>query len=185
MIGPGASICHQGARFQVDWEVEFAVVIGKPAYRLTQRNAMDHVFGYTILHDVSARYVQFKDNNEQMGKNFETFSPMGPCLVTKDELPEPEKARLTFKVNGATKQDFTNEDWCFPLVRMLEWVSMGTRLDPGDVVTTGTGKRIGAFAKPPCYLMPGDVAELEISGIGKLVNPVKAAPYVFQTQPNS
>ena len=132
------------------------------------------MFGYTILHDVSARYVQFKDNNEQLGKNFETFCPMGPCLVTRDEFPEPEKARLTLKVNGQTKQDFTNAEWCFPLERLLEWVSMGLRLDPGDVITTGTGRGVGAFARPPCFLQPGDVTELEISGIGKLVNPVQA-----------
>ncbi len=185
VIGPGDPIRHPGEKFQVDWEVELAVLIGQPAYRLTQQNAMSHIFGYTILHDVSARYVQFKDNNEQMGKNFETFSPMGPCLVTRDEIPEPEKCRLTLKVNGEMKQDFTNDDWCFSLVRMLEWVSMGTRLNPGDVMSTGTGKGVGTFAKPPCFLKPGDVCELEISGIGKLVNPVKADPYVFKTQPNS
>jgi 2-keto-4-pentenoate hydratase/2-oxohepta-3-ene-1,7-dioic acid hydratase in catechol pathway len=185
VIGPGAVIRHPGEKFQVDWEVELAIVMGRPAYRLTQQNAMKHVFGYTILHDVSARYIQFKDNNEQMGKNFETFSPMGPCLVTKDELPEPEKARLTLKVNGEVKQDFTNEDWCFPLPRMLEWVSMGTRLEPGDVMTTGTGRGVGAFARPPCYLKPGDVCELEITGVGKLLNPVRADAYRFKTQPNS
>jgi 2,4-didehydro-3-deoxy-L-rhamnonate hydrolase len=85
VVGPNEPIRHPGEKFKVDYEVEFAVVFGKPAYRLTQQNAMDHVFGYTILHDVGARYVQFKDNNEMMGKNFETFCPMGPCIVTKDE----------------------------------------------------------------------------------------------------
>ncbi len=185
VIGPGKAIRHPGEKFQVDWEVELAVVFGQRGYRLTQERAMDHVFGYTILHDVSARYVQFKDNNEQMGKNFETFAPMGPCLVTKDEIPEPEKCRLSLKVNGQAKQDFDNSDWCFPLRRMIEWVSMGLPLEPGDVMTTGTGKGIGAFAQPPCFLKPGDVCELEIPGIGRLVNPVIADPYVFKTQPNS
>jgi 2,4-didehydro-3-deoxy-L-rhamnonate hydrolase len=185
VIGPGEAIRHPGEKFRVDWEVEFAVVFGRTGYRLTQENAMSHVFGYTILHDVSARYIQFKDNNEQMGKNFETFCPLGPCIVTKDEIPEPEKARCTLRVNGELKQNFTNEDWCFPLVRMIEWVSMGTRLHAGDILSTGTGAGIGTFAKPPCFLQAGDLCELEISGIGKLTNPVKADPYVFKTQPNS
>lgn len=134
---------------------------------------------------MKARYLQFKDPNEQMGKNFATFSPMGPCVVRKDEIPEPEKCRLTLKVNGVTKQDYDNSDWRFPLRRMIEWVSMGLPLEPGDVVTTGTGKGVGAFAQPPCFLNPGDVCQLEISGIGKLVNPVEADPYVFKTTPNS
>jgi 2-keto-4-pentenoate hydratase/2-oxohepta-3-ene-1,7-dioic acid hydratase in catechol pathway len=185
VIGPGEAIRHPGERFQLDWEVELAVVFGRRGYRLTQEQAMRHVFGYTILHDVSSRYVQFKDNNEQMGKNFATFSPMGPCLVTKDEIPAPEDCRLSLKVNGVTRQDFDNQDWCFSLRRMIEWLSMGLPLEPGDVMTTGTGKGIGFFAQPPCFLQPGDVCELEISGIGKLVNPVKADPYVFKTQPNS
>ncbi|WP_404424060.1 fumarylacetoacetate hydrolase family protein [Nibricoccus sp. IMCC34717] len=185
VIGPGEAILHPGDKFQVDWEVEFAVVFGKTGYRLTQQNAMNHVFGYTILHDVSARYVQFKDNNEQMGKNFETFCPLGPCIVTKDEIPEPEKVRCTLKVNNELKQDFTNEDWCFPLVRMIEWVSMGARLFPGDILSTGTGAGVGTFAKPQAFLKAGDLCELEISGIGKLINPVKANPYEFKTAPNS
>jgi 2,4-didehydro-3-deoxy-L-rhamnonate hydrolase len=185
VIGPGDAIVHPGERFQVDWEVELAVVFGRRGRRLTQKAAMDHVFGYTILHDVSSRYIQFKDNNEPMGKNFETFSPLGPCLVTKDEIPEPEKCRLTLKVNGVTKQDFDNSDWCFPLPRLIEWLSMGLALEPGDVMSTGTGKGIGYFAQPPCFLKPGDVCELAISGIGTLVNPVKADPYVFRTRPNS
>jgi 2-keto-4-pentenoate hydratase/2-oxohepta-3-ene-1,7-dioic acid hydratase in catechol pathway len=165
--------------------VELGVVFGRRGFRVAPDRAMEHVFGYTIFHDVSARYVQFKDNNEQMGKNFATFAPMGPCIVTKDEIPDPTKCRLSLKVNGQVKQDFDNRDWCFPLHRMIEWVSMGLPLEPGDVMTTGTGKGVGAFAQPPCFLKPGDVCELEITGIGKLVNPVKSDPYVFRTQPNS
>jgi 2,4-diketo-3-deoxy-L-fuconate hydrolase len=185
VIGPGEAIRHPGEKFQVDWEVELAVVFGQRGFRLTQEKAMDHVFGYTILHDVSSRYVQFKDNNESMGKNFATFSPTGPCIVTQDEIPEPEKCRLSLKVNGQTKQDFDNSDWCFPLPRLIEWLSMGLALEPGDVMTTGTGKGIGFFAQPPCFLKPGDVCELEISGIGRLVNPVRLDAYHFKTTPNS
>ena len=184
VIGPGAPILHPGERFQVDYEVELGVVIGKSCFRASRENAISHVFGYTILHDVSARWIQFKDSNETMGKNFDTFSPIGPCIVTADEIPDPSKLRLTLRLNGQVMQDRTNEDWCFPLPRMIEWLSMGMTLEPGDIVTTGTPAGVGCFRRPPVYLKPGDVCELEIDAIGKLVNPVKAAPYRFLTQPS-
>src|SRR5262249_13910398 len=90
VIGTGAPIRNPGREYQVDYEVELAVVLGKPMYRVPEADAMNHVFGYTIFHDVSARYIQFKDNNETMGKNFDTFAPMGPCIVTADAIPDPE-----------------------------------------------------------------------------------------------
>ena len=185
VIGPDEPIKHPGERFLVDYEVEFAVVFGKPAYRLTQQNAMEHIFGYTILHDVSSRYIQFKDNNELMGKNFETFSPIGPCIVTADEIQHPEKCRLMLKLNGQVMQDGSNQDWCFSLPRLVEWLTMAFTMYPGDVVSTGTPSGIGYFRKPQVFLKPGDKCELEISGIGKLVNPIVAAPYTFFTLPNS
>ena len=185
VIGPGDAIRWPGARFQVDYEVELAVIIGGTARRLTQSNALSHVFGYTIFHDVSARWIQFKDKNEDMGKNFDTFAPMGPCIVTADEIPDPGKLRLSLKLNGQLMQDRTNEDWCFPLPRLLEWLTMATTVEPGDVVTTGTPAGIGFFRKPQVFLRPGDVCELEISGIGKLINPVVKDEYEFLTEPKS
>ena len=185
VIGPGEPIRWPGKKFQVDYEVELAVVIGQTAHRLTQKNALNSVFGYTILHDVSARWVQFKDKNEDMGKNFDTFAPMGPCIVTADEIPHPAKLHLTLKLNGRVMQDRTNEDWCFPLPRLLEWLTMGITLEPGDVLSTGTPAGIGFFRNPQVFLKPGDVCELEISSIGKLVNPVVQDEYKFRTQPNS
>ena len=185
VIGPGDPIRWPGERFQVDYEVELAVIIGRRAQRLIPKNALQHIFGYTVFHDVSARWVQFKDKNEDMGKNFDTFAPMGPCIVTADEIPDPAKLRLSLKLNGRVMQDRTNEDWCFPLPRLLEWLTMGTTLEPGDVVTTGTPAGIGFFRKPQVFLKPGDVCELEISNIGKLVNPVVKDEYEFLTQPNS
>lgn len=179
VIGLGEAIRWPGARFQVDYEVELAVVIGRRARRLSRGNALEHVFGYTILHDVSSRWVQFKDKNEDMGKNFDTFAPMGPCIVTADEIPDPSRLRLSLKLNGRTMQDRTNADWCFPLERLLEWFTVGITLEPGDVVTTGTPAGIGYFRKPQVFLKPGDVCELEIDGIGKLVNPVVADEYRF------
>jgi 2-keto-4-pentenoate hydratase/2-oxohepta-3-ene-1,7-dioic acid hydratase in catechol pathway len=183
VIGPHEPIRWPGAQFQIDYEVELAVVIGKTAHRLTQEHALNHVFGYTIFHDVSARWVQFKDKNEDMGKNFDTFAPMGPCLVTADEIPDPSKLRLSLKLNGKVMQDRTNEDWCFSLPRMLEWLTMAMTLEPGDVVTTGTPAGTGFLRTPQVFLKPGDICELEIGGIGKLVNPVVKDEYQFLTPP--
>lgn len=177
LIGPNEGIRHPGEAFEVDYEVEFAVVFGKKASRLTQENAMDHVFGYTILHDVGARYIQFKDNNEMLGKNFDTFCPIGPCIVTKDEIPNPETVQLRTRVNGETLQDGCNDEWLFTLPRLLEWLTMGCTMLPGDLVSTGTPQGIGYFRKPQRFLKVGDVCELEIPGIGTLVNPVVDAAY--------
>ena len=174
VIGPGHPIRHPGEKFQVDCEVELAVVLGRTAFRLTQADALSHVIGYTILHDVSARFIQFKDNNETMGKNFDTFCPMGPCLVTADEIPEPGRLRLSLRVNDDLLQDRSNDDWIFPLPRMLEWLSSAMTLEPGDVLSTGTPCGIGCFRKPQRFLKPGDVCRLEIEGIGVLENPVIA-----------
>jgi 2-keto-4-pentenoate hydratase/2-oxohepta-3-ene-1,7-dioic acid hydratase in catechol pathway len=178
VIGPGEPIRHPGEKFEVDWEVELAVIIGKRCHRATAAEAMDYIFGYSILHDVSSRYIQFKDNNECMGKNFDTFCPLGPCIVTADEIPEPEKLKLRTWVNGVIMQDGTNEDWCFSLPQLIEWLSMGVTLEPGDIISTGTPAGVGLFRNPPVYLKPGDEVELEISSIGKLRNPVVADLYV-------
>ena len=175
VIGPGEPIRHPGEKYQVDYEVELAVVIGRTMPRATPAGrVMDHVFGYTILHDVSSRYIQFKDNNEVMGKNFDTFCPIGPCLVTTDEIPDPSKLRLRTLLNGQVMQDGTNADWCFPLPRLLAWLSQAMTLEPGDLVSTGTPAGIGWFRKPQVFLKPGDVVRLEIEGIGALENSVVA-----------
>jgi 2-keto-4-pentenoate hydratase/2-oxohepta-3-ene-1,7-dioic acid hydratase in catechol pathway len=175
VIGPGEPIRHPGLKYQVDYEVELAVVIGLAMPRATPaERVMDHVFGYTILHDVSSRYIQFKDNNEVMGKSFDTFCPIGPCLVTADEIPDPSKLRLRTLLNGQVMQDGTNADWCFPLPRLLAWLSQAMTLEPGDLVSTGTPAGIGWFRKPQAFLKPGDLVRLEISGIGALENPVVA-----------
>jgi len=176
VIGPQQPIRTPGAKFQVDYEVELAVVIGALLPQGTaQDQIMDHIFGYTIFHDVSARWIQFKDNNETMGKNFDTFAPMGPCIVTADEIPDPATLRLSLHLNGQTMQDHTNADWCFPLLRLISWLSMAMTLEPGDVVTTGTPAGVGYFRNPQVFLQPGDVCVLEIEGIGRLENPVATA----------
>jgi 2-keto-4-pentenoate hydratase/2-oxohepta-3-ene-1,7-dioic acid hydratase in catechol pathway len=172
VIGPGESIRHPGEAYQVDYEVELAVVIGRRMYRTPEAEVMPHVFGYTILHDVSSRYIQFKDNNEVMGKNFDTFCPLGPCIVTAGEIPDPSQLRLRALLNGEVVQDGTNRDWIFPLPRLLFWLSSAMTLEPGDLVSTGTPAGVGYFRNPQLFLKAGDVVTLEIEGIGRLENPV-------------
>ena len=176
VIGPGEAIVHPKATKQLDYEVEFAAVIGKQMKRTSPEQVMECVAGYTILHDVSARDVQFKDNQITLGKNFDTFCPMGPCIVTKDELPQPGKVRLRSLLNGKVMQDGTTADWVFPLPELLARLSQVMTLEPGDVISTGTPAGVGVFRKPQVFLKPGDVVRLEIEGIGALENPVMAEP---------
>jgi 2,4-didehydro-3-deoxy-L-rhamnonate hydrolase len=170
LVGPNESIPHPGDDFLVDYEVEFAVVFGKRAHRLTEANAREHIFGYTILHDLGARYIQFKDNNEMMGKNFDGFCPIGPCIITADEIPHPEKVRLSSRINGQIMQDGCNDEWLFSLPHLIEWLTMACTLETGDVLSTGTPMGIGFFKNPQVFLKVGDVVELEIQPIGKLIN---------------
>jgi 2,4-didehydro-3-deoxy-L-rhamnonate hydrolase len=172
VIGPGQPIILPRMSKQVDYEVELAVIIGRTMRHTPEEQAMSAVGGYTILHDVSARDVQFKDQQITLGKNFDTFAPMGPCLVTPDELPDPANLRLRTLLNGQIMQDGTTRDWVFPLPYLLSFLSRVMTLEPGDIVTTGTPAGVGSFRKPPLYLKAGDVVSLEISGIGRLENPV-------------
>ena len=174
VIGTGSPIVHPKASEQVDYEVELAVVIGKVLHRTQPDQVMQGVAGYTILHDVSARDVQFKDNQITLGKNFDTFAPMGPCIVTADELPDPGNLRLRTTLNGQVMQDGSTRDWLFPLPKLLSALSQVMTLEPGDVVTTGTPAGVGVFRKPPVFLKPGDQIVLEIEKIGRLENVVVA-----------
>jgi 2-keto-4-pentenoate hydratase/2-oxohepta-3-ene-1,7-dioic acid hydratase in catechol pathway len=133
------------------------------------------VFGYTLLHDISARDVQFKDSQITLGKNFDTFAPMGPYIVTHEELPDPSNVALRSYVNGELRQNGSTRDWLFPLPRLLSFLSHRMTLEPGDVVSTGTPAGVGAFRKPPAYLQPGDVVAIEGDRLGRLENPIVAA----------
>jgi 2-keto-4-pentenoate hydratase/2-oxohepta-3-ene-1,7-dioic acid hydratase in catechol pathway len=176
VIGPGEPIVHPRATRQLDYEVEFAVVIGKRMKQTPSDNVMDCIAGYTILHDVSARDVQFKDNQITLGKNFDTFCPLGPCIVTRDELPVPGNVRLRSLVNGKLMQDGSTADWVFSVSELLGRLSQVMTLEPGDIVSTGTPAGVGVFKNPQVFLKPGDVVRLEIDGIGALENPVIAEP---------
>jgi 2,4-didehydro-3-deoxy-L-rhamnonate hydrolase len=173
IIGPGGAI-RKGATEQLDYEVEFAVVIGKTLARGTtdETTIMDAIFGYTLLHDVSARDVQFKDNQITLGKNFDTFAPMGPCIVTQDEIPDPTNVRLKTTLNDHVVQDGTTADWLFKLPVLLSHLLKFMTLEPCDIVTTGTPAGVGLFRQPPLFMKPGDVVVIEAEGIGKLENHV-------------
>ena len=176
VIANGDPILHPGSGHQVDWEVELAVVIGKPLKRNTPEDAvMPAIAGYTILNDVSARDVQSKDQQMTLGKNFDTFAPMGPCLVTADELVSPEDTKLMTLVNNKLMQDGTTRDWIFPLRKLISALTHFMTLEPGDVVSTGTPAGAGAFRKPHVFLKPGDTVSLEVQHIGQLENPVRNA----------
>jgi 2-keto-4-pentenoate hydratase/2-oxohepta-3-ene-1,7-dioic acid hydratase in catechol pathway len=174
VIGPNEPIMHPGLEQNVDWEVELAVVIGRTMKDWPDDKTMRGVFGYTIAHDVSARTTQFQDNQETQGKNLDTFAPMGPCIVTADEIPDPSELRVQLYVNGKKVQDETNKEWIYPLTRVLGHLNSLMTLEPGDIVTTGTPGGVGLHMNPPRYLKPGDVCRLVIEPIGELVNPVKA-----------
>jgi 2,4-didehydro-3-deoxy-L-rhamnonate hydrolase len=172
VIGPNQPIVKPKMTQQLDYEVEFAVVIGKTIRNANPEQIMDAVFGYTILHDVSARDVQFKDSQITLGKNFDTFAPIGPCVVTKGEIPDLSDVKLSTRVNGRVLQNGSTSDWVFPLPVLLSSLSQVMTLNTGDIVTTGTPAGVGFFTNPQIFLNAGDVVTLEIEGIGLLTNHV-------------
>lgn len=177
VIGPGEAIIHPRMTTQLDYEIELAVVIGRTLHKASEAEALSGIFGYTILHDVSARDIQFKEpqNNQiTLGKNFDTFAPIGPCIVTPEELREPDHLRLQTLVNDQILQDGSTDQWLFPLPQLLAFLAGIMTLEPGDIVTTGTPAGVGVFRRPQIFLRPGDRVRLEIEGIGRLENPVVA-----------
>jgi 2,4-diketo-3-deoxy-L-fuconate hydrolase len=174
VIGPGEPIVIPTQETKTDYEVELAMVIGRQGKRLSEDAALDHVFGWTILHDVSARDVQFKDNQLTLGKGPDTFSPLGPEIVTADELGDWSTLRVSTTVNGETMQDSATSEMLFSPGRLLEFATGLVTLDPGDVVTTGSPAGVGCFRNPPVYLKPGDEVTVAVDRIGKLTNPVVA-----------
>lgn len=156
---------------QNDWEVELGVIIGTGGKNLSREQALDHVFGYTVLNDVSARDVQTAHGKQFFkGKSLDGYCPMGPCLVTRDEVPDPHALPLRCRVNGELKQEGNTRDLIFNIPAIIEWLSKGMTLLPGDVIATGTPSGVGFARTPPEYLWPGDVVECEIEGIGLLRN---------------
>lgn len=174
IVGPGEPIVIPQAETHTDYEVELAVVIGRRARRIARERALDHVFGYTIANDVSARDVQFRDSQITLGKNPDTFAPLGPWVATADEIPDPSQLHVAAYVNGERRQQGETRNWLFDVPTLLEFVTRTITLEPGDLITTGTPSGVAAFRDPPPWLAPGDEVTVEVEEIGRLTNPVIA-----------
>jgi 2-keto-4-pentenoate hydratase/2-oxohepta-3-ene-1,7-dioic acid hydratase in catechol pathway len=174
VIGPGDAIRVPYEGCHVDYEVELAVVIGKRAWHVSIDDALEVVFGYTLVNDVSARDVQFRNGQITLGKNFDTFCPLGPVVVSKDELPDIAAIILRTTVNGDVRQSASAGGMLFTIPQLVSRVSHVMTLEPGDIITTGTPAGVGCFRNPPTYLRPGDRVTVEANGIGRLENPVVA-----------
>ena len=171
VVGPFDAVYLPGAQVseQIDYEAELAVIIGKGGKNIVAADAMQHVFGYTIVNDVTARDVQMRHQQWDMGKSFDTFCPMGPWMVTADEL-DGTHTRVRCVVNGEQRQDGPTENMIFDIPTLIETISRGITLFPGDIIATGTPAGVGMGLKPPRYLKTGDVVRVEIDGIGHIEN---------------
>ena len=174
LIGHGGPIVVPSVSTKVDYEAELVIVIGKAGRRIPEARALDHVAGYSVGHDVSARDWQLEKDGRQwmVGKTFDTFAPVGPTLVTRDEVPDPHKLGIRLRLNGKTMQDSSTEQMIFSVAQLVSYLSIIFTLEPGDLVFTGTPPGIGHALKPPVYLKPGDVTEVEIDSLGMLKNSV-------------
>lgn len=176
VIGPDEPIRIDSALTeQVDWEVELAAVIGSRTRDVGVDDALDAIFGYTVANDISARDLQFSDGQWARGKSLDTFCPIGPFVVSRDEVADPQSLALSTRVNGETLQDSSTAEMLFGVAELIAFCSRSFTLEPGDLLLTGTPWGCGGFMSPPRYLAPGDVVEAEVEGIGVLRNPVLAA----------
>ena len=157
-----------------DYEAEFAVVIGKGGRHIPEARWREHVFGYTMVNDVSARDFQMQTSQWTMGKTFDTFAPMGPVIVTADEIEDPHKLAISLTLNGELMQDSNTSNLIFGVPQLIAFLSSAMTLEPGDIISTGTPAGVGFARKPPRWLMPGDEVAVQVEGIGRLVNPVVA-----------
>ncbi|EAX48565.1 5-carboxymethyl-2-hydroxymuconate delta-isomerase [Thermosinus carboxydivorans Nor1] len=174
VVGPGTAVKnHQDVTSQLDYEVELAVVIGKTASKVSKADAYDYVFGYTIMNDVTARDLQKRHIQWFLGKGLDTFAPLGPCLVHKSAIPDPHNLNISCKINGEIRQNANTRDMVFDIPTLIEVISAGITLEPGDIIATGTPSGVGAGFNPPKFLKSGDVMELEIEGIGILKNTIE------------
>lgn len=174
VIGPNEAITWDPALTQqVDWEGELAVIIGKRARHVREADAYAHIFGYTIANDVSARDLQQAEPQWLRAKGLDTFCPLGPCIVTRDALPDPHALSITTQVNGETMQQATTDLMLFRIPQLIAFCSQAFTLEPGDVLLTGTPAGVGSGQKPPRFLKDGDVVSITIEGIGTLTNPCR------------
>ena len=172
---PGGEIRWDPALTQmVDYEAELAVIIGRRAYRVSEADAYDYVAGYTCLNDVTARDLQKADKQWVRGKSLDTFAPMGPVVVTTDELPDPHGLAIRCRVNGELRQESNTDQLIHTVPRLIAFCSQAFTLEPGDIITTGTPGGVGVYRDPQIFLKPGDEIVVEIEGIGRLQNRVGA-----------
>lgn len=160
------------ATHQLDWEVELGVVIGSSGRHIAEANALSHVFGYCVINDLSARDVQFRHKQYFLGKSLDGSCPMGPWLVTADEIPDPQRLALYSRVNGEAMQSANTAQMIFPVAQIIAILSTYLTLEPGDIIATGTPSGVGFARNPPRFLTAGDVVECKIEGIGMLVNQI-------------
>jgi 2-keto-4-pentenoate hydratase/2-oxohepta-3-ene-1,7-dioic acid hydratase in catechol pathway len=158
---------------QLDWETELAVVIGQTAHHVDEADALDYVFGYTVINDVSARDCR-RAGQWIVSKGQDSFAPMGPCIVTRDEIPDPHNLNLWTKVNGVEKQNSNTRFMLFNVNQLIADISSVMTLEPGDIIATGTPAGVGAGRTPPEFMWPGDIVECHVEGIGALRNPIVA-----------
>lgn len=176
LIGPSeAIVLPRGAASQVDYEAELGVVIGRRTHAISVADALDAVAGYVCLNDVSARDLQFLDGQWTRAKSLDTFCPVGPRLVPREEVPDPQRLRIRCLVNGVPLQDSSTEEMVFSVAELIAFASEAITLEPGDLIATGTPAGVGFTREPPVFLRPGDEVTVEIEGIGVLTNPVTAA----------
>lgn len=170
VCGHGDDIVLPSVSDQVDYEAELAFVIGKRCKNVPADKWQEVVFGYTCVHDVSARDYQLATSQWTIGKTFDTFGPTGPCLVSKDEVADPHNLRISFELNGDVLQDSNTSQFVFDIPYLVEYLSKVMTLEPGDIVSTGTPPGVGFARKPPVFLKPGDDCVVKIEGVGELRN---------------
>ncbi len=172
VIGHGDTIVLPKASLKPDYEAEFAVVIGKGGRHIAEENWADHVFGYTIVNDVSARDFQMATSQWMIGKTFDTFAPIGPVIVTADQVPDPHNVNISLTLNGEVLQNSNTSNLIFQIPRLIAFLSSVFTLEPGDIISTGTPAGVGFARKPPVWLKHGDSVTVTVEGIGSLTNPV-------------
>jgi acylpyruvate hydrolase len=174
LLGHDHPVVHHAITQQLDYEGELAVVIGRRARRVSADQAMGYVAGYTVANDISARDLQLGDLQWIRGKSLDGFCPLGPFFVTSDEVPDVDGLRIQTRVNGELRQDAPVSDMIFKLPELIEFITQGITLEPGDLVLTGTPSGVAFGMRPPVYLRPGDVVEVSITGLGTLRSPIGA-----------
>jgi 2-keto-4-pentenoate hydratase/2-oxohepta-3-ene-1,7-dioic acid hydratase in catechol pathway len=175
VVGPGAEVVVPPDAEKIDYEAELAVVIGRRASAVPTGEALDHVAGYTCANDVSSRSLQFRSSQWLLGKAIDTFLPLGPYLVTADEVPDPQALGIRCLVNDELRQSSDTGQMIFGVAELVSFISRTITLEPGDVLVTGTPAGVGMAADPPRYLRAGDRMRIEIDGVGELDNTVRAS----------